>query len=299
MKFVSRTVVPFRKGVAVLVLSTSVLAFAGCAPSGEASETQNSSENAQDLTLPEVSIDGFGDVKAELDTVNGIATTPMTEFLPGIESNYGRTATHASEVLIARCLTGEGIDYPVAAQSDWENVIPSEDRMFGQWDVTDAEQFGVEMDPIRGIASVSFAGEPSQASSDGLKSCGEEVRLRPEFQLFDADESGQSIADRIAENSALKAEDSSAGQAATKKYVQCLTEHNVSLDEGTGELSGSDSPVKSARCNVDSGRIQTMYDVKARYESAYAKKYKKELADLKLRMEENTVALQAIIDGDA
>lgn len=286
-----------RQGHVILAFSLATVALTGCTPSDAGSAPQNSAAPAQESTLPDVSIDGFGDVKAELDTVNGIATTPMTEFSQGTDSNYGRIATHASEVLIASCLASVGIDHPVAAQSDWDNLTPMEDRRFGQWDVDDAEKFGGEMDLTRGIPSGNLAAEPSPAYSDELKRCGEEVRQRPEFQMLGNDAVGQSIADRIAESAASRAEESSAGKDATKKYTQCLAEHDVKLDAETGELSGADSAVTAARCNVESGRVQTLYDVKARYETAYAKKYEKELTDLKMRMEEKKVALQAIIAG--
>lgn len=290
------------RSLAILLLSLSALALVGC-------DQVAPSEMSDEFALPDVSIAAFSDVTAELDFENGIAVTPMTPYMINQSFEYEVLFRKADATLISTCMAEQGLEYAKLAETDWDNLVPMEDRMFGLWDVDDAAKFGGEGDRGRGIPKGSVEEKVDKHYEMTWQECAYNLAKHPMLGGNGGDEPPSTIADRIYGNAVRQANESAEAKAANKKFAECLADRDIATDPETGYISSDyfelgkevrlAASLAEAECNVDTGRIQTMFDLVARYETAYMKDYEPQLAAVMESKNENFAALQAIIDGEA
>lgn len=289
-----------KRALAATVLSLSVVALVGCAQSAP-------SEASDDFALPDVSIAEYGDVTAELDFENGIAVTPMTPYMINQSFEYEVLWRKAYSTLISTCMAEQGLAYAKLTETDWDNLVPMEDRMFALWDVDDAAKFGGEGDRGRGIPKGSVDEKVDKHYEATWQKCADNLAKHPIVGNNGGDDPATTIADRIYGNAVRQAEVSPEAKVVKKKFAECLADRDIATDPETGYISSDYSELgkgvetaaslAEAECNVDTGRIQAMYDLIARYETAYMKDYESQLAAVKQRKDEMFAELQKIIDG--
>lgn len=288
----------------IAVLAALILPMVGCANSGSA----DAGETDQDISLPDISISAFSDISAELNFENATVTTPVDPYMTGASFESEVLFMHARAKLLENCLAKEGFEYVSHKDTDWDSLIPPDDRLFGMWDVNHASKYGSGIDPGRGIPKGKVASEGRDYAA-AFDSCATQVNDNDDFRMISAQMEELTIANRIFGNSYRQALASKEGKAVTKKFADCLADKDFVTDPDTGFVSpeyadlGKEedmaSSVAEAECNVSADRIRTLYDLMARYETAYMKEYESQLAAVADKKSETFEALKAIIDGDA
>lgn len=282
-----------------LITSLALLTLTACV-SSSTHET-----DSEDL-LPEVSIEDFAQVKAQLNFDNGTATTPIADYLTNTDFETEVLFAQAYESLVTTCMSDAGHSYDGLSAVDWDALEPQEDRLFGQWDRTSAAQRGSAMDENRGIPK-STSAAPGPEFTTALVTCNEEVNTGDVLRPL-ADQLAQpTLADRIQGNSAVRAEESGAGQAADARFAECLEDKSLVVDPDSGYVSaeyaelGTEEDIASAvgeaDCNIETGRIQELYDLTARYVAAYMEEYEAQLGAVLEEKQELHRQLQDIIDS--
>lgn len=277
------------------------LSLAGCATGGQVAEKDA-------YALPDVSIEEVKGVTAKLNFEDATVVTPIEPYLFSTRFDVEVAYNHANAVLLSQCMQKSGFEYAPLKTVDWENLVPFDDRLFGLWDLDSAQQFGSELDRSRGVPKETTV-EMGQAYNDELATCATEVNSSEKFGTLLDRMKQTTIADRILGNSNRRAEESADGREASKKFAECLDKKGLVTDPDSGFVSGDysqiskeadiESSVGEAKCNIDTGRIQTLYNLAAQYQTAYMKDYEAQLEDV---LAENTKVLdqlEAIIAGGA
>lgn len=259
----------------------------------------------ESASLPEITAQGFSDVKAELNFETGTATTPISEYLTNLDFGTEVLFAHARETLVTECMTAAGHNYTGLTSVDWGSLQPQEDRIFGRWDRVSAAEFGSMMDETRGVPKTTTVEQGVEFNS-ALALCQEEAAVDPVLGPLSEDLSQLTLADRILGNASTLAENSDAGREATESFTACMEDKSIVLDPDSGYMSseytdlGKDAEIAAAvgeaDCNVDTGRVQKLYDLRAQYEAAYIEKYEAQLGDVLAHKQEVHAQLRAIID---
>ncbi len=290
---------PFKNTTRVgLGLSIAIILAALSACSAQPDELADSS-----APLPDISIEGFETVTAELDFETALATTPITPYVLNSTYETEMLVVRASQALVRTCMGGLGFDFTTLSAEEWESRLPRSDRLYGLWDHTEASQFGFDLNPGRGVLRQGTV-DQGQEYADALNQCYEGAYANEQLAPLLDTVNNLTIADRIQGNSYVRAQNSAAGKAAHKRYLQCMKEKTIVVDSDGNPSSeysdlGKDSEITAALaevdCNISSGRIQTMYDTAAKYEAAYMKKYEEQL-DAVLELKQQTYdGLRSII----
>lgn len=276
------------------------LAFVGCS-------TNNVSPLDERVPLDKVSIEKFADVHAELDFENATARTPISDYLIGHDFLVEVRFAKAAQKFLEGCMTQKGFDYPGFSSVKWESLRPGEDRLFGQWDVKAAAKYGLELDPSRGVPKSGFGDDADKNETDAIEACVGDLEAHDAMRPLVDELTRSSIADRIFEESAFLAEESPEGKEASQKFTQCMKERGLVLDRDSGYVSSEyrdrgkeaeiTAAVGEAECNVKTGRVQTMYDLRARYEAAYIEKFESQLKAVQGQKREILAKLDAIVAG--
>ena len=257
-------------------------------------------------SLPEVSIDGFADVTAELDFDTGTAVTPISEYLVNADFQTEVLFAQARETLVTRCMTSAGHPYNGLTATDWDAVTPQENRIFGRWDVASAAALGAMMDETRGVPKTTFVDRGVDFNND-LNGCNAEAASDAVLGPLSESLSELTLADRILGNAATLAERSEAGKAATERFTACMAKKGIVLDPASGYMSGEYSDlgksaeiaaaVGEAECNSDTDRIRELFDLSAQYEAAYIAQYEAQLDSVLVHKQQVHEQLQGIING--
>lgn len=282
-----------------LIATLALVTLTACV-SSSADQTET-----EDL-LPEVSIEDFAQVKAHLNFDNGTATTPIVDYLTNTDFETEVLFAEAYESLVTTCMSEAGHPYDGLLAVDWDALEPQEDRLFGQWDRASAAQRGSAMDESRGIPK--FTSAPSGPEfTTALVTCNEEVNTGDVLRPLADQLSQPTLADRIQGNSAVRAQESEAGRDADARFTQCLEDKSLVVDPDSGYVSaeyaeiGTEEDIASAvgevDCNIETGRIQEMYDLTAQYVAAYMEEYEAQLGAVLEEKQELHRQLQDIIDS--
>ena len=257
-------------------------------------------------SLPEVSIDGFESVSADLDFATGTAKTPISRYLVNLDFDTEVLFSQARESLIASCMSESGFAYEGLAAVEWERLTPLEDRVFGLWDRESAATFGAEFDPSRGTPKESFIEEGPDFNA-ALNGCAESAMQDETLGPLAMKLSETTLADRILGNATNLALQSAAGKAVNASFADCLAEKSIVVDPASGYPSadyaslGKEAEIEAvlaeADCNIDTGRIETLYNLRAQYESAYIDEYESQLAGVLEEKEADWAALRTIIES--
>ncbi|RGE15362.1 hypothetical protein, partial [Leucobacter sp. wl10] len=223
-------------------------------------------------TLPEVSAESFADVKAELDFDTGTATTPISEYLTNMDFETLVLFSQARERLITDCMAAASQTYDGLTSVDWDSLQPQEDRIFGLWDRAGAARLGTMLDETRGVPRTTTV-DQGVDFNNALTTCNEQAAADDVLGPLSEDLNELTLADRILGNSAELAQQSKVGKAATESFKQCMEEKSIVLDPTSGYMSaeytdlGKEAEVAAAvgeaDCNVDTGRIEELYDLRA------------------------------------
>lgn len=279
--------------------STAAIALMGCgADSGELDDPT--------ATLPAVSVEGFEDAAAELDFDTGTANSPISRYLVNLDFETEVLFSQARETLITECMAESGFVYEGLTGVDWGALKLHEDRVFGLWDREAAATFGAGFDPSRGTPKVTFVEEGPDFNS-ALNWCADGAMQNETLGSLAVKLSEQTLADRILGNATNLALQSSEGKAANALFADCLAEKSIVVDPSNGYPSADyaelgkgaeiEAVLAEVDCNIGSGRIETLYNLRAQYEAAYIAKYETQLADVLAGKEADQAALRAIIES--
>lgn len=286
------------KLLAALAIGAMTFVLAGCG--AEAPEIDDPTAK-----LPDVTTEGFEGVSAELDFASGTAITPISRYLVNQDFTIERQFEQAREALISECMSAAGFSYAGFTGVDWATLIPQEDRIFGMWDRASAAQFGVDLNPNRGTPKATLVEEGPEFNTT-LNGCADQAMQDEALGPLTVKLSEQTLADRILGNATNLALQSADGKAANEAFASCLADKSIVVDPASGYPSGDyialgkeaeiESVLAEVDCNIDSGRIETLYNLRAQYESAYIKEYESQLATVLDAKEADSATLQEIIE---
>lgn len=280
-----------------VIITVSVFFLAGCA------QTESI---AQDPTKPlgEISIADVKSAPVDLDFDKALATTPITQYLINQNPEFQRLYYNATERLIASCMSTAGYPeykYEPLAASDF---VPQSDTVYGFWDVKSASVYGILPNPERGIPKQKTNLNLSQEGFNQLTKCGQDAARQ--LQEVGSELEQLSLADRIQGNAASAALKTKQGKEANNKLKTCLANKNLLVDPESGYVSSEyakqgkeaeiTSAVGEAECNISTGRIKTLYELQAKYETAYIQKYAGELESVKSKKQKLVDTLNKIIE---
>lgn len=281
-----------------LLAGASVLLLAGCGTSAPELEDQSA-------PLKQVSADGFEDVTAELDFENGTAVTPITRYTVSGDFSTEVLFAQAREALITDCMTEGGLTYTGLTGVDWASLQPQGDRVFGLWDRGAAANFGVAFDPRRGTPRETYV-EAGPEFNAALNKCGDTAMEHAVLGPLAMKLGESTLADRILGNAVELALNSDEGEQANADFADCLAEKSIVVDPASGYPSSDYSELGKAAeieavlaevdCNIDSGRIETLYNLRAQYESAYIEEYGTQVAGVLEEKEGIQSTLRTIIE---
>lgn len=290
-----------KRRAATSIVSLALVAVTLTSCTSDSSEGADASE-----VLRDVSIEEFADVTAELDFDTATAITPIHNYLTQTDFPTEILFTQAHEALVTTCMTEAGFAFDGLTAVDWDALRPQEDRIFGQWDRASAAIRGFDLDEDRGIPK----GNPVEGGAEfnaALISCDESAKTDETLTSLAGGLMELTLADRIQGNAQTQAEESAAGRAATKRFHACLEEKSLVVDPESGYVSADygelgreadiAAAVGEADCNIDTGRIQELYDLTARYEAAYMEEYEAQLGAVLEEKQELHRQLQDIIDS--
>ncbi|CAO1653832.1 hypothetical protein NYA9BBAC_02590 [Salinibacterium sp. NYA9b] len=211
-----------------------------------------------------VDIEPYAHVTATLDFEAGTVVLPV-DAINRNAPQVDELRREAWQVLTDACLAESGL--PGYSRS--ETVSSEEDRLFGLWSVPLAQKYGFEIAAL--IDQVPPT--PSDEELRCLDESKEEMRTR--FNLDD----GYSFDAQVADAAYDAAFASEPGQAALAAAKECMVEQGLEFDaespmpqfdyESDGDSAENRRiAVIEATCNVETGAIQTLYDLTARYQSA-------------------------------
>ena len=278
-----------------------LLALSGCTSAAEMNDPM--------ADLPEVSIEGLEAVKAELAFDSGTAQTPLDPYLIGYSFEIEVKRAQASAKFYEGCMSEFGYEDSEFTEVDWDGLRPQEERMFGLWDVGAAAKHGLDLDWSLGVPEPESELERGQGYADAILVCSgkreEDAAFAPIIQKL---EETQFVSDRIQGMSMYLAEESDEGKAATAKFAACMKDRGLVLNPDSGYVSsdyseqGKEAEITAAlgeaECNVSTGRVQTLYDLRARYETAYMKKYESQLEAVMKEKQAILAQLEGIINAE-
>lgn len=205
---------------------------------------------------------------AILDFERGSAALPLDDYradLPAFQAKY----RHALALDVDACLAAQGLSTQ-ADSVDWSASAPRDAREFGVWSLPLAERDGPEPGPLTNyIADVGFSPSPEHEAAS--KRCVEAAE--PRFAAVTNLIHGNDPARRLAEEAAAAVAPSSEGSAFFARIENCLTEADIPIDEASRRArypSMRSDPERArayavidARCAVETGAIQGLFDLEA------------------------------------
>jgi len=243
-----------------------------------------------------IDLEQYSSVTAQLDFEAGTAILPLnaiSKSSPEIEA----LRIEAKRVLTDACLRKSGLP-----DVDWTSQVDAveEDRLYGGWSVSIATRYGLEVPDS--VASSTVA----EYSSDELRCLGS-AKDEMEDLLKQIDSVGLDWQVYLSSYDAVRA--SSEGKAAMAAAQACMTERGLKIDAESGfpefdASSAGDSEINvriaaaQATCNVETGAIQTLFDLTARYQAALIDRNEAAAVALSEEKAELMEAFRGIIEAD-
>lgn len=260
-------------------------------------------EDAADLGT--VSIEAYGDLTAVLDFEAGTARLPLDEVAIDSPVVYARDF-QALWVMIDHCMVERGFS-PVSETVDWVAEAGREDRTFGLWSVARASEYGPDLPPggkSTLVDTLSFGGEYNAE----LPACIDSAKQEKAEQLstvLPVDSPG-AIGRQIWSAAYQATLSSDGGKKAVARRVACLEDQGIVVNPDSGGPSSEyfvdqrtaiTTAVAEAECNVETGAVQELYNVMARYQQAYMDQREAQIVELAAQRAELLRELDAIILG--
>ncbi|GAA4679163.1 hypothetical protein [Frondihabitans cladoniiphilus] len=257
-----------RQALGISTLALAALAISGCSAGDPEPEPSG-------FALPKVSITSQEDVVAKLDFAHGIANTPLDRISLD-EPAFSMKQFHAVAVRTDECMVERGLE-PVASKTNWSPYLDFEDRRWGGWSVDYASEYGVDAPPNAGpqfFDTLPLGVEYNKAFAQCDESAKDSLKT-----VFAFTEGAPQIDYRIRTGSSNLAENAPAGRKALASWHACEEKAGIVLDPQDGypsaqyKAQGKEAEIHAAvvqaQCAVDTGAVQTLYDLQAKYEAAY------------------------------
>ncbi|MDQ1122621.1 hypothetical protein [Microbacterium trichothecenolyticum] len=249
-------------------LVITVLSVSACAPS------PSEGEGLQEL--PDVSIEGYESVSAVMDYETGTVQLPLDQY--SLQSPAVQTKTlQAIATRTDACLEDLGF-HTVSERVDWTPFPAAENRRYGVWSVERASRFGYGAPEDVGINTLRVNTlDLGVEFNEAFASCNQEAvsALQPQIDFLQA----PNIDYRIRSQAERRAESSAEGAQAREQWQNCMKERGIVLDATSGFPSqqynqqGKEAEIAAAttqaECASQTGAIQTLFDLQARYEAAF------------------------------
>lgn len=273
---------PVRASVGIAVLLAAVVSgcagLGGTASEGEdadggiAADRSGSSSDQSSASDGEVSIDGYSDLVADLDFTVGIAVLPLDRYYLG-SPEYVVKVLHAIAVTTDECLVEAGLP-AIASTVDWSPFTPYEDRRYGVWSVENASRYGLDLSPEAGppaVDTLQYGVEFNAVYTE----CSDEAKesLLDQLEFSQQPNVDRQIRGRAQELAAAHPD----GAAAFEAWQACMEDRGIVLEPSDGRPSaqyseqGKEAEIQAtvveAECARNSGAIQQLYNLQARYEA--------------------------------
>lgn len=252
-----------RLGSAILVTSLVSVVATSCAAIEPPSLPTTDDTSEISSILEDINMDDYSSVRANLDFSSGTVVLPI-DAIRRDSDDVLALRQEARRSLVDSCLAERGLP-PI----DWPaDLAPDENRLYGIWSVNLASRYGLER------PSVVLAGDSSPASDDQIP-CLEFAK--DEMRELNEAADAVSLDTQVASVSFYAVVSSTEGMTALEAARSCMVDEGLALDPA-GNPMGDDSPGNSetniriavtwATCNVETGAIQALFDLTARYQAA-------------------------------
>lgn len=247
----------------------------------------------------DISIEDYANVTAKLDTQAGTVALPLDPFdsqTPEIQS----LVEDASLSVSNQCLRAHGIEefHTVGDRT----VLSTADNTYFFWGLRDAQNYGFNTAPGTKYSLSTPKGDP--ATVDACDQEGREA-IAPFDPLGMGEEQPSNGLDlRIRTMVRFRVTASSEFSDAAADISDCLKKAGFAADDkGRLDEQYRDKPLAeqvpvataAANCAVDTGAIQAVYDLQARYEAAYIDRYEAQLAETQKHTAEAVPTLTRMI----
>lgn len=287
----------YLRHILVVTCVTSLILLTACTGS-------DSSDSRGPSPTDSISIDSYSEITAKLNFENGTAQLPLDTFRNQTSESVAR-AYHAIDSITSVCLLNKGLS-PITDSRGWTVQTPQSDRTFGQWDVAEAQQFGLTPDPSRGRPTTDTL-ELGVETNAALPECMEDAKQRLATQL--AFDQQQGIDVQIDQSAYEHTMADPAGKSALSKRAKCMSEQGIIVAQDTQlpsfqyDSKPLDEKIRvatiEAKCSVDTGAVQELYDLEARYQTAYITQYEAQLVALQRQAQRNADELDQVIERAA
>lgn len=246
------------RGAAVGIAAALVLV--GCAASPDPAVD----EEFTPLDVSGIDLADYSGLVVRLDVETGTVALPI-DAIDRKSDALLALRQEARRALVDSCLREQGLRelaWPEPSASD-------EDRTFGLWSVSLASRYGLEL-PSTVDESVPLAATPEQSN----------CLATAKAQLSASDEALDAVAlDTLIGITAYSSTiDSEEGRSAIAESQRCMVDRGLSLDPASGfprtDASSGDSEANIriatewATCNIETGAVQVLFDLLARYQAA-------------------------------
>lgn len=280
--------------IAAVGILVAVLGLSGCAG-------DTGPEMPDGVELGAVSIEEYADVTAVLDQDSGTVKLPLDKYEVPLPQRLA-TIENALNTRASSCLVAAGFAplkfTPVA------NSAPEEVRLYGRWSVPLAQKYGTAPEPGGKTAMVDTSAQ-GKDYSDKYGECHDAAKEPLGDDLGALTDPG--IIYKVDYNAYYAVLKDSEGNAAIEKSLACMEDKGISVQREDGAAGPSEDyqsqpkeeqvrvATEAARCQVDTGATQILYDLTARYQSAYIAQYEAQLKAQSDSVNSHIAALEKIV----
>lgn len=254
--------------IPMIAFAVTALTLTGCATSGD---------DGVPGEFGPVDLDDYSQVRAQLNFETGTVVLPL-DAVRAVTPEVGNKVMRAMWAVTDECMAESGFP-TVSDKVEWPAVAPNEDRSYGRWSETLASMYGVIPSPqtLEGFRVETVS--QGVAYNDQLLVCWDEMQaiLEPELAFVE----GANIDYQVYIQAYQATLDSDEGQAAISRRTACMEAQDIVVDDDT-HLPSSDYQtganaeetetrvtIIAAQCGAETGAIQELYDITARYQTAY------------------------------
>lgn len=245
------------------------------------------------LDVDGIDLQNYANVSANLDFDEGSVTLPV-DSIDHVGPEFMEAEHDALRALVDSCLGELGLP-PYA----W-SVPPAEqmdNRLYGSWSIPFASRYGFASSSEGEAPAPPVLTLEEQGCFSGAKG-----ELGPVLEGIDTVDIDTQISSTAYDSVRASAE----GRAALRAAQDCMRGKGLTLNSTSGlpvldySMPNSEANIRAAvivaTCNVDTGAIQTLFDLTARYQTALMDRNEAAVAALQQKNADRIAALKAIVD---